>query len=362
MPQLNEAETRAEHIDPALKAAGWGEVEGSRVHRESRSRRAGSRAAASGRRAKIADYVLDLPQHEAGGDRGQAVGPRRTPKASAQAKDYASKLRRPLRLLHQRPRHLRDRHGRRAPKGDVADVPDARRAVGPRPSPSENAWRDRFAAIPFETRAAAWGRPLLPGHRHRRACSRRSPPGKQAHPADAGDRHRQDRHRVPDRLEAVPEPLEPDAASRPASPRILFLADRNILADQAYNAFSALPRRRPRPHRPRRHPQEGQGAEERQHLLHHLPDLHERAMARQPSPYFGEYPPDFFDFIVIDECHRGGAQRREHLARHPRVLRAGRAARPDRHAEAQATTSTPTPTSASRSTSTRSRTASTTAS
>jgi type I restriction enzyme R subunit len=28
---------------------------------------------------------------------------------------------------------------------------------------------------------------------------------------------------------------------------------------------------------------------------------------RQHTPYFGEYPPDFFDFIVIDECHRGGA-------------------------------------------------------
>ncbi len=27
----------------------------------------------------------------------------------------------------------------------------------------------------------------------------------------------------------------------------------------------------------------------------------------RPSPYSGEYPPDFFDFIVIDECHRGGA-------------------------------------------------------
>ncbi len=27
----------------------------------------------------------------------------------------------------------------------------------------------------------------------------------------------------------------------------------------------------------------------------------------QPAPYFGEYPPDFFDFIIIDECHRGGA-------------------------------------------------------
>lgn len=27
----------------------------------------------------------------------------------------------------------------------------------------------------------------------------------------------------------------------------------------------------------------------------------------RPAPSFGEYPPDFFDFIVIDECHRGGA-------------------------------------------------------
>ena len=31
---MNEAEARAEHIDPALKAAGWGMVEGSRVLRE----------------------------------------------------------------------------------------------------------------------------------------------------------------------------------------------------------------------------------------------------------------------------------------------------------------------------------------
>lgn len=26
-----------------------------------------------------------------------------------------------------------------------------------------------------------------------------------------------------------------------------------------------------------------------------------------PTPYFGQYPKDFFDFI-IDECHRGGAK------------------------------------------------------
>lgn len=31
---MNESETRAEHIDPALKSAGWGVVDGSRVLRE----------------------------------------------------------------------------------------------------------------------------------------------------------------------------------------------------------------------------------------------------------------------------------------------------------------------------------------
>ena len=31
---MNEAETRAEHIDPALAAAGWGVIDGSRIRRE----------------------------------------------------------------------------------------------------------------------------------------------------------------------------------------------------------------------------------------------------------------------------------------------------------------------------------------
>lgn len=32
-----------------------------------------------------------------------------------------------------------------------------------------------------------------------------------------------------------------------------------------------------------------------------------RDAAGNPAPSFGDYPPDFFDFIIIDECHRGGA-------------------------------------------------------
>jgi len=54
---MNEAETRADHIDPALKAAGWGVVEGSRVRREVITL---GRIQGGGKRGKqdIADYVL----------------------------------------------------------------------------------------------------------------------------------------------------------------------------------------------------------------------------------------------------------------------------------------------------------------
>jgi type I restriction enzyme R subunit len=54
---MNEAETRAELIDPALAAAGWGVVEGSRIRREVITL---GRLQGAGRRGKqdIADYVL----------------------------------------------------------------------------------------------------------------------------------------------------------------------------------------------------------------------------------------------------------------------------------------------------------------
>ena len=55
---MNEAETRAAHIDPALRAAGWGVVEGSSIRREYKITE--GRLEGHGRRGKplIADYVL----------------------------------------------------------------------------------------------------------------------------------------------------------------------------------------------------------------------------------------------------------------------------------------------------------------
>jgi type I restriction enzyme, R subunit len=60
---MNEAETRAELIDPALKAAGWGVIEASRVRREvitlGRLQGAGTRG-----KQEIADDVLIYRNHK----------------------------------------------------------------------------------------------------------------------------------------------------------------------------------------------------------------------------------------------------------------------------------------------------------
>jgi type I restriction enzyme R subunit len=91
-------------------------------------------------------------------------------------------------------------------------------------------------------------------------------------------------------------------------PRILFLADRNILANQAYNAFSAFPEdalQRIEPDEVRKKGRVPKNASLFFTIFQTF--LSGPAKDGKPSPYFGHYPSDFFDFIVIDECHRGGA-------------------------------------------------------
>ena len=88
---MNEAETRAEHIDPALKAAGWGVVEGSRILREYPITL--DRIEGLGRRAKplIADYVLVYCNTKLAVIEAKAWNEPLT-EGVAQAKQYAGKL------------------------------------------------------------------------------------------------------------------------------------------------------------------------------------------------------------------------------------------------------------------------------
>src|ERR1700704_33219 len=88
---MNEAETRAEHIDPALKAAGWGVVEGSRIRREYAI--APGRIEGYGRRAKplTADYVLEYRNTKLAVIEAKPWDDELT-EGVAQAKNYAGKL------------------------------------------------------------------------------------------------------------------------------------------------------------------------------------------------------------------------------------------------------------------------------
>jgi type I restriction enzyme R subunit len=91
-------------------------------------------------------------------------------------------------------------------------------------------------------------------------------------------------------------------------PRILFLADRNILANQAFNSFSDFPEDALVRIAPSEIRKKGQVPKNGSIFFTIFQTFMSGTDADGNSaPYFGEYPEDFFDFIVIDECHRGGA-------------------------------------------------------
>ncbi len=129
-----------------------------------------------------------------------------------------------------------------------------------------------------------------------------------AHPAHAGHGDGEDVHRVSDRVETLPRSLEPGPRTHPPPACILFLADRNILADQAYNAFSAFAEDALVRIKPDDIKKKGKVPKNGSLFFTIFQTfMSGPAVDGKPSPYFGEYPPDFFDFIVIDECHRVGA-------------------------------------------------------
>lgn len=91
-------------------------------------------------------------------------------------------------------------------------------------------------------------------------------------------------------------------------PRILFITDRNTLADQARNDFDnfkedAMVRINPK----LLHGKVHQGKVPTGRSIYFT--IFQTFMARdaEGTAYYMQYPKDFFDFIIIDECHRGGA-------------------------------------------------------
>ncbi len=228
---MNEAETRAEHIDPDLQAAGWGVVEGSRIRREYPITL--GRLEGFGRCGKplIADYVLIYRNTKLGVVEAKAWDEELT-EGVAQAKNYAGKL--AVRFTYST--NGQGIYGIDMDEGTEGEVPRY-------PTPDElwnqtfaeaNVWRDRFAVVPFEDRGGyfqsryyqdiAIERTLeaIAGGQDRILLTLATGTGKTFIAFQIAWKLFHSRWNLPD-WKAGREPSR--------RPRILFLADRNILAD-----------------------------------------------------------------------------------------------------------------------------------
>ncbi|WP_348264545.1 DEAD/DEAH box helicase family protein [Telmatobacter sp. DSM 110680] len=308
---MNEAETRAEYIDPALKAAGWQVVEGSRVRREYPITL--GRIEGQGKRGKppTADYVLEYRNTKLGVIEAKAWDQQLT-EGVAQAKNYADKM--AIRYTYSsngQDIYAIDMHTGKEGETLTYPTPDELwKMTFPTPVP----WRDRFAAIPYPDKSGMWTirfyqeiavtRVLeaIENGKDRALLTLATGTGKTSIAFQISWKLFNARWSV----------AEWKSGAQPTRrPRILFLADRNNLADQAFNDFTsftafpddALVRIKPEDIRKKgKVPKNGS-------IFFTIFQTFMSGPPKdgKPSPYFGEYPPDFFDFIVIDECHRGGA-------------------------------------------------------
>jgi type I restriction enzyme, R subunit len=300
---MNESETRAELIDPALKAAGWGVAEESKVNREvicpGRILGAGQRGEAT-----TADYVLSYRGRKLAAVEAKARGKGVTA-GLGQAKIYAGKL---------NARWAFSTDGMGVYRVDMATGKEGPVTDWPTPEglwaatfAEENAWRDRFAAVPFEDRGGSQPARYYQVNAVQAVLDAVAEGKKRVLLTLAtGTGKTFIAFQIAWKLFHARWRLSGEPTHRP---RILFLADRNILADQAYNAFSAFPDDalvRIRPDAIRKKGRVPKNGSVFFTIFQTFTSGQTGADGREEA-YFGDYPRDFFDFIVIDECHRGGA-------------------------------------------------------
>lgn len=300
---MNEAETRAELIDPKLKEADWGVIEGSKILREyiitiGKIQTGGGRA-----KPLIADYVLvykgiKLAVVEAKSN-VQEVG-----EGVAQAKLYAEKMQLETTYVTNG-KEIYSICMKTAKEGLVNNflTPDQ---LWDKTFASQNQWRDTFNEVPYEdvggTKATRYYQEIavsnameaIANNKQRILLTLATGTGKTFIAFQIAWKLFQTRWN-----------LKRDGLRRP---RILFLADRNILANQAFNAFSAFPEDALIRISPKEISKKGSVPINGSIFF----TIFQTFMSGtdtdgNPEPYFGEYPADFFDFIIIDECHRGGA-------------------------------------------------------
>ena len=300
---MNEAETRAELIDPKLKACGWGVVEGSKILREYNI--TAGKIQTGGVRAKklTADYVLvykgiKLAVVEAKSD-DLGVG-----EGVAQAKQYAEKLN--LETTYStNGKEIYSIFMKTGAEGLVANylTPEE---LWNKTFAVQNEWREKFSAIPFEdvggTKGARYYQEIAVNNTLEAVANNAE---RILLTLATGTGKTFIAFQVAWKLFQTRWNLKRDGSRRP---RILFLADRNILADQAFNAFSAFPEDalvRIKPNEVKKNGRVPTNGSIFFTIFQSF--MSGKDKDGNPIPNYGQYPSDYFDFIIIDECHRGGA-------------------------------------------------------
>ncbi len=296
---MTEDETRAELIDPKLLASGWGVIEGTKVFRNHYITKGRIQVGGKRDQASFADYVLcyknrKLAVIEAKSSDlkvGEGVG---------QAKEYAAKLQ--LKTTY-------SSNGKEIYQ--ICMETGEEKLVDRFPTPDElwqktfteeNSWRDKFVAVPFNDLSGS--KPpyfyqeiavnnvlsAVANEQNRILLTLATGTGKTFIA-----------FQIAWKLFYSRWNLKRDGTRRP---RILFLADRNTLADQAFNDFSAFPEDALVRIDPKEIRKKG-GVPTNGSIFFTI--FQTFMTGKDNKPYFGDYPQDYFDFIIIDECHRGGA-------------------------------------------------------
>jgi len=301
---MNEAQTEHDYIDPALKEAGWGVVEGSFIKKQFPITQ--GRLLGNGRRQKPlkADYVLQYKNRNLAVIEAKAADKYYT-SGLAQAKDYAERL------------QIRFTYATNGLEIYAVDREEGKENnVTKYPTPQELydltfpytiEWRERLFEIPFEDRGGTWQPRYYQNNAITRALEAIADNKKRILLTLAtGTGKTAISFQIAWKLFHAKWNLSAiDSRNyHSRSPRILFLADRNILADQAFNSFSAFEEDALVRIKPAEIKKKGSVPKNGSIFF----TIFQTFMSGPDgSPYFGEYPKDYFDFIVIDECHRGGA-------------------------------------------------------
>ncbi len=322
---MNEAQTRLNKIDPKLRDAGWGIVPGSNILVEQSAYIAPGRITTTGHKnPKKADYILEykgqkLAVIEAKSDEKDVA------EGVAQAKLYADALKIRYTYSTNGDEIWFIDMGVKNSKGEYI-IPSKENDTDHFPSPQdlwqmtfteENPWRDKFNQCALNRSGGRQPRyyqeiainnvlAAVAKQKNRILLTMATGTGKTYTAFQICWKLTQTKW---------------NTKGVERAPRILFIADRNILANQAINDFDQFPEDamcRVTPKELRKNNYKVPTARNLYFTIFqtmmtspNAQKAEEQGVKLQEGsndqPYYMQYERDFFDFIIIDECHRGGA-------------------------------------------------------